>query len=159
MMRLMCVPVVMYGLGSISQDAMGSQSGSSSSVPFLLSNIAVPDYSSLIGNSVPKWLGLLPIPGACLVSVAGSYRDGLIVVVNLLVCSVYKSSLSHATQYPSRTPPNALLLLSSPAPPQARPLSSPLIRLTSRTYLQECSSGTCWLPSSRSQPSLLQLPW
>lgn len=124
-MRLMCVPVVMYGLGSISQDAMGSQSGSSSSVPFLLSNIAVPDYSSLIGNSVPKWLGLLPIPGACLVSVAGSCRDELIVVVNLLMCSVYKSSLSHATQYPSRTPPNALLLLSSPA----RPLSSPLIRL------------------------------
>lgn len=104
---------------------------------FLLSNIVVPDYSSLFGNSVPKWLGLLPIPGACLVSVAGSCRDGLIVVVNLLMCSVYKSSLSHATQYPSRTPPNALLLLSSPAPPQARPLSSPLIRLTSRTYLQD----------------------
>lgn len=133
-----------------SQDAIGSQSGSSSSVPFLLSNIAVPDYSSLIGNSVPKWLGLLPIPGACLASVAGSCRDGLIVVVNLVMCSVISRPSRTQPDIPAERPLRFLLLLSSPATPQASPLS-PLIHFTSRIYLQDAvqePAGCPLLPRS-----------
>lgn len=88
-----------------------------------------------IGNSFPKWLGLLPIPGACLGSVAGSCRDGLIMVVQAtepfrMSASVYKSSpLAHATRYPSRNAPlRFLLLLSSPAPPRnATSNSNPVV--------------------------------
>lgn len=105
-----------------SQDAIGVLP----SVPFC--DIKYSPYliiAGQIGNSFPKWLGLLPIPGACLGPVAGSCRDGLIMVVQatepfLMSASVYKSSpLAHATRYPSRNAPlRFLLLLSSPAHPQ-----------------------------------------